>query len=290
MNYERLEDIVSRLRVVNSEIREIRREISVISDRIRDINRDIRRYTSLYQETMREMYRLYGRISWLERRGLYAEAKKLRAEAEVLYAEARGYRLIYERLIERRKELYRRLGRLSARLRVLRREKRELEKELYEITKKYPFANILVGVYAKYPHRSGNRRGRRRIRRRLLPSERYETWEMWVETSIPTQVLRRMIEDEEARRKIEDVLYAFLYEVLGEHLPEILSYNVEFADSLISSARRRGIDIQKLMEYEKIPKLFVEVLERKYRPPEVPKEVEWDNERLVRILREMGIL
>ena len=91
MNYERLEDILTRLTAVNSEIREIRREISVISDRIRDVNRDIRRYTSLYQETMREMYRLYGRVSWLERRGLYEEARKLRAEAQVLYAEARGY-------------------------------------------------------------------------------------------------------------------------------------------------------------------------------------------------------
>jgi len=290
MNYERLEDILTRLTAVNSEIREIRREISVISDRIRDINRDIRRYSSLYQETMREMYRLYGRVSWLERRGLYAEARKLRAEAQVLYAEARGYRLTYERLIERRRELYRRLGRLSARLRVLRREKRELEKKLYEITKKYPYANVTIGVYARYPHISGNRRGRRRRRRILYPHERYETWEMWVETSIPTSVLRRMIEDEEARRRIEGVLYSFLYEILDDHLADILEGNEAFADALIARSTRRGIDVQKLIETEKTPLLFIEVLERKYMPPESPKEVEWDNEKLLRILRDIGIL
>ena len=290
MNYERLEDILSRLTAISLDERQLRREISVIGDKIRDINRDIRRYSRLYQETMRKMYSLYGRVSWLERRGLYEEARKLRAEAEVLYAEARGYRLNYEKLVKRRTELYRELGRLSAKLRVLVREKRRLEKELYEITRKYPYANITIGVYAKYPHISGNRRGRRRRRRRLLPSERYETWEMWVETSIPTQVLRKMIEDEEARKQIEGVLYSFLYEILEDNLDDILQGNESFADALILRARKRGIDIQKLIDSEKTPLLFVEVLERHYMPPESPKEVEWDNEKLLRILRDRGIL
>ena len=290
MNYERLEDILSRLTAISLDERALRREISVIGDKIRDINRDIRRYSRLYQETMRKMYSLYGRVSWLERRGLYEEARKLRAEAEVLYAEARGYRLNYEKLVKRRTELYRELGRLSAKLRVLVREKRRLEKELYEITRKYPYVNITIGVYAKYPHISGNRRGRRRRRRRLLPSERYETWEMWIETSIPTQVLRKMIEDEEARKQIEGVLYSFLYEILEDNLDDILQGNESFADALILRARKRGIDIQKLIDSEKTPLLFVEVLERHYMPPESPKEVEWDNEKLLRILRDRGIL
>ena len=74
MSYEMIEDIIGRLRVVTREISELSRKAKALGSEISNITNNIRYYERLYNITMRNMYTLYGRISWLERRKRYEEA------------------------------------------------------------------------------------------------------------------------------------------------------------------------------------------------------------------------
>ena len=133
MSYEELEDIISRLRIVNRELRELSDKSKVLGSELSNTLAQIRRYDFLYHTVMKNMYSLYGRISWLQRRGLKEEAEKLRAEARMLYSLAQKYRRTVEELQKKVSRIRSELGRLGSRIRMLKEEKKELERELYRI-------------------------------------------------------------------------------------------------------------------------------------------------------------
>jgi len=286
MSYEELEDIISRLRIVNRELRELSAKSKVLGSELSNTLAQIRRYDFLYHITTRNMYSLYGRVAWLEKRGLKEEAEKLRAEARMLYNLAQKYKKIVEELQKKVSEIRRELGRLGSRIRALKEEKEELERELYRLIKRYPYYKLDIGFYAKYPHVSGRVKRPYKYRRYRIPKGRMETWEIWVNVAIPTEIIAMMLEDERKRRIIESILYAMATEKIDENLDKILN-NPEFSDALTSRMVRKGIDIVKPLEFEITPELYVEVLERKYRPPDVPLVIEWDNEELRERIRKV---
>ena len=286
MSYEELEDVISRLRIVNRELRELSAKSKVLGSELSNTLAQIRRYDFLYHVTTRNMYSLYGRVSWLERRGLKEEAERLRAEARMLYSLAQKYRKTVEELQKKVSRIRSELGRLGSRIRVLKEEKKELEEELYRLIRRYPYYKLNIGFYAKYPHVSGRVRRPYKYRRYRIPRGRMETWEIWVNVAIPSEIIAMMIEDERKRRIIESILYAMATDKIVDNLDVILN-NPEFSDALTSRMVRKGIDIVKPLEYETTPELYVEVLERKYRPPKVPLEIEWDNEKLREQIRKV---
>ena len=290
MSYEELEDIFSKYKVTVEEIYDLRRRASVLADRLRDVSSEIRRLSRLYEGATKSMFRAYGRLSWAVRRGLTELAKELRAEAEVWRERARGYRISIERLERRRKEIQSELGRIGARIRVLEKERREYERRIAELGKKYPYVHLRIGVYMRYPHFSGRAKWRARLPRRMRwkyrrPSEKMETWEAWLECSIKFDTFLKLL-DERTRDKVESILWSVFFRILGEELPEILSYNYEFAEGLLSRAEKRGIDVRGLAEEERIPELYLENVTRKYRPPKSPVTVEWDAEEIEKRVRE----
>ncbi|MHA1590239.1 MAG: hypothetical protein ACTSVA_06520 [Candidatus Njordarchaeales archaeon] len=285
MSYEMIEDIIGRLRVVTREISELSRKAKALGSEISNITNNIRYYERLYNITMRNMYTLYGRISWLERRKRYEEAKELRARARMLYSLAQKYRKTVEELRRKVSEIRRELGRIGRRIRELRREKAELEKELTRILKRFPYFKVDIGYYAKYPHVSGRQKIPYRYRRRYIRREKMETWEVWINVAIPSDIIKEMLEDERKRKIIENILYLKALEVIEDHLTEVIE-NPEFCEALTLRMVRKGIDIVKPLDHEITPELYVEVLERRYRPPKVPLEVEWDNEELRKRIRE----